>query len=421
MPPRRSRCRSSSCSSATSGRSDPIRPRPGTLPPAPLARAAAGSRSHRLAVDRGPGHRGWGERRRGHDAVPVGLRLGRAWPRSPRSSGRSGTSSTRSRRSTTSARGSSGASGSSRGQVADYPARLGRWPAVIGFVVVVWLELVLVAGPQVLFIVLVGYTALTLAMMAQFGRDTWRAQRRGLHASGSGCSAGSPRSRSSTRPAGSGAGPSPAACSSRAGPCADVVIVALAVGSILFDGLSQTQIWFDLFGCPGIAVETVLLAAFLGLVIVAAAGRDPVRRRRRDGRRPAADRRRLPDRPLPDLPADRRPAHPHRDLGPAPARLGPVRDRVLRPAAHGCRPASCGPCSSRRSSAATCWARGAATSSPRWRRRRASPVGRSTLRQVPLAVVMVALTTLTLWSLGQAIVVTPEETGAVQAVATSRG
>jgi hypothetical protein len=49
-----------------------------------------------------------------------------------------------------------------------------------------------------------------------------------------------------------------------------------------------------------------------------------------------------------------------------------------------------------------------------------------TVRQVPLAVVMVALTTLTLWSLGQAIVVTPEETGAAapatsQAVATSRG
>jgi hypothetical protein len=30
-------------------------------------------------------------------------------------------------------------------------------------------------------------------------------------------------------------------------------------------------------------------------------------------------------------------------------------------------------------------------------------------RQVPLAVVMVALTTLTLWSLGQAIVVTPTQ------------
>jgi hypothetical protein len=34
---------------------------------------------------------------------------------------------------------------------------------------------------------------------------------------------------------------------------------------------------------------------------------------------------------------------------------------------------------------------------------------------------MVALTTLTLWSLGQSIVVTPEEAGAAQAVATSLG
>jgi hypothetical protein len=48
-----------------------------------------------------------------------------------------------------------------------------------------------------------------------------------------------------------------------------------------------------------------------------------------------------------------------------------------------------------------------------------------TVRQVPLAIVMVALTTLTLWSLGQAIVVNPDDgagsEAAAQAVATSRG
>ena len=33
--------------------------------------------------------------------------------------------------------------------LADYPARLGRWPAAIGFIVVVWLELVLEAGPGI--------------------------------------------------------------------------------------------------------------------------------------------------------------------------------------------------------------------------------------------------------------------------------
>jgi hypothetical protein len=50
-----------------------------------------------------------------------------------------------------------------------------------------------------------------------------------------------------------------------------------------------------------------------------------------------------------------------------------------------------------------------------------------TLRQIPLAVVMVALTTLTLWSLGQSLVVTPPANATapavpvVQAVATSLG
>ena len=56
---------------------------------------------------------------------------------------------------------------------------------------------------------------------------------------------------------------------------------------------------------------------------------DAVRRDRRHRGGPPADRHGLPDRPLPDLPADQRPDHHHRDLGPAPERLGPVRDRVL--------------------------------------------------------------------------------------------
>ena len=59
---------------------------------------------------------------------------------------------------------------------ASYPDRLGRWPATIGFAVFVWLELVLVAGPSTLFVIVVGYTAFTLAMMAQFGRDQWRSR-----------------------------------------------------------------------------------------------------------------------------------------------------------------------------------------------------------------------------------------------------
>jgi hypothetical protein len=45
--------------------------------------------------------------------------------------------------------------------------------------------------------------------------------------------------------------------------------------------------------------------------------------------------------------------------------------------------------------------------------------GRVRVNQVPLAVVMVALTTLTLWSLGQAIVASPPPQAQVQAVVTS--
>ena len=44
----------------------------------------------------------------------------------------------------------------------------------------------------------------------------------------------------------------------------------LGVASILFDGLSQTQIWFDWFGVPGLGPESLLLAAFLAIVVAAA-------------------------------------------------------------------------------------------------------------------------------------------------------
>jgi len=154
-------------------------------------------------------------------------------------------------------------------EAADYPARLGQWPAAILFVVVVWLELVLEAGPSVLFIFLVGYTALTLALMAQFGRDQWRShgevftvwfrllgrlapyalldeegrvQRRGF-------------ANGLLEPGFT---------------MATVVVVALGVGSILFDGLSQTQPWYELFGLPGVPLKTLEMMAFLGIIVAAA-------------------------------------------------------------------------------------------------------------------------------------------------------
>ena len=157
-------------------------------------------------------------------------------------------------------------------QPTDYPAALGRWPAIAGFAFVVWLELVLKGGAgRTLFIAVAGYTALTLALMAQFGRDAWRTNGETF----------SVWFRLLNRLA-------PVALADVSGrlrrrafaagllepgwSVADVVLVALAAGSILFDGLSQTTPWYAVFGFPAAGVATLQLAVFLGIVVVAALG-----------------------------------------------------------------------------------------------------------------------------------------------------
>ncbi len=155
---------------------------------------------------------------------------------------------------------------------ADYPVRLGRWPAVIGFAGFVWLELVYAAGPSTLFVVLVGYTAFTIAMMGQFGRDEWRSQGETFTRLVPPPRPAAPTGDSSTRTARSRPGRSAAGCWSPARSAADVTLVALGVSSIIFDGLSQTQAFFDLFGAPGLVGKTGLLIAFLGIVVLLAFG-----------------------------------------------------------------------------------------------------------------------------------------------------
>jgi hypothetical protein len=309
--------------------------------------------------------------------------------------------------------------------VAAYPERLGRWPAVIGFVVVVWLELVLRAGPDVLFIVVVGYTALTLAMMAQYGRDTWRSNAEVFTVWFRLLGRLAPYAlvdedgRVRRRPFFGG-------LLEPGWSLADVVLVALGVASILYDGLSQTQIFFDLFGLPSLLASTVLMFAFLGIVVLAALGvtRYVGVAATGAGLLPIAlgylvahyftylviDGQRI-------LVAISDPLQTGADLfgtaffEPSGAWLPPGLVWTLQLAAvvggH----------------MLGAWAGHvvAALDAPR------ELAGRPlTVRQVPLAVVMVALTTLTLWSLGQAIVVNPDDSGrsagtAVQAVATNRG
>lgn len=305
-------------------------------------------------------------------------------------------------------------------EAADYPRWLGRWPAVAGLAVVVWIELVLEAGPDVLFIVLVGYTALTLAMMAQYGRDTWRANGEvftvwfRLLGRLAPFALADETGRVRRRTFASG-------LLEPGWSLADVVIVATGVGSILFDGLSQTLIWFQLFGLPALPMKTVLLLGFLGVVVAAAmvvtrfvgvaatgAGLVPIAVGYLvahyftylviDGQRIAI--------------AVSDPLQTGEDLfgtaflEPSGAWLPPGLVWTIQLAAvvggH----------------MLGAWAGHVVAALDAPRELEGRPLR---LRQVPLAVVMVALTTLTLWSLGQSIVVTPEESASVQAYATSLG
>ena len=156
--------------------------------------------------------------------------------------------------------------------VADYPRALGRWPAVIGLGFFIWLELVgNGAGPRSLFIVVVGYTAFTLAMMAQFGRDAWRANGETFSVWFGLLGRLAPMAFVGDPADGRVARRSFASGLLLPGwRVEDLVLVGLGTGSILFDGLSQTQPWFDVFGAPAVPIKTLQLAGFLGLIVVAA-------------------------------------------------------------------------------------------------------------------------------------------------------
>jgi hypothetical protein len=309
---------------------------------------------------------------------------------------------------------------------APYPAALGRWPAVAGFAFFVWVELVLRGGVgRTLFVIVLGYTAYTLAMMAQFGRDEWRSRGEAF----------SVWFRTLGRLA-------PWALVDEAGhvrrrpfaggvleggwTTADVVLVALGVGSILFDGLSQTVQWYELFGFPAVPANTVLLAGFLGLIAVAALAvvRFVGVASTAAGLLPIAigyllahyltylliDGQRI-------LVAVSDPFQQGWDLfgtafhEPSGAFLPPglVWTIQLASVVGGHMLGAWGGHVAAARDLEREAARGGAADASRSSRA-------LRVRQVPLAIVMVALTTLTLWSLGQAIVVNPDETAVVVTV-----
>jgi hypothetical protein len=150
-------------------------------------------------------------------------------------------------------------------QPAAYPARLASWPAVVGFALFVWLELAYRGADM--DAVVVGYTVVALAGMAMFGKDGWRAQgevfsvwfgllnRLARYAAAGPASSGWVRRQHF-----------PDGLLGQPWDASLVTLAAIATGAILYDGLSQTEFYFDLFGLPDLATSTLVLAGFLALV-----------------------------------------------------------------------------------------------------------------------------------------------------------
>ena len=194
------------------------------------------------------------------------------------------------------------------------------------------------------------------------------------------------------------------------------MLISLATGAIIFDGLSQTQTYFDLFivqsplGTDPIIRDTITAIVFLGAIMLVVLGGGAAVDRACRCRGPVARGRGLPDCALPDIPARRRPAH-----------------RARHSTTRSCEAPTCCPATlasgSRRHSLPTsivwtiqlaavvgghivgAWA-GHAVLTQDESRCRACPGASPVMRQLPLAVLMVCLTSVTLWSLGQAVIVT---------------
>jgi hypothetical protein len=176
-----------------------------------------------------------------------------------------------------------GRMGQDGGEPNEYPERLGRWPAVLGFAIVVWIELVArIDGGKSLGALIIAYTFITVAGMSFFGREPWRSNAetftvwfRILGRLAPYELVGEPED-GRVRRRGFASG-----LTSAEWRTDELVMVAIGTGAIILDGLSQTQIYFDLFGrldILGLPVvrDTLITAAFLAglaLVVIAVARR----------------------------------------------------------------------------------------------------------------------------------------------------
>lgn len=148
-----------------------------------------------------------------------------------------------------------------------YPPALGTWPAALGLLGFVWMELVYPSGadPRQLGVAILAYTAVTMAGMAAFGREAWNrgaetfAVYFGLLARVAPL-ARDERGRVVVRPPLRG-------LPSLAPRPGLLPLVAVALGSTTFDGFSRSGLWLSTAGSLGpVARALAGTAGLLGMV-----------------------------------------------------------------------------------------------------------------------------------------------------------
>ncbi|MEA2181817.1 MAG: hypothetical protein QOF69_1002 [Solirubrobacteraceae bacterium] len=159
----------------------------------------------------------------------------------------------------------------------EYPARLGRWPAVAGLLAFTWIELVSGWGeqPRTLAIVVAGYTGLTLTGQGLYGVESWTRWAEPFSVYFNLLARISPFE---TRAGVLGVRPLLGGL-----PRLDIVpgtiaFVAVMIGTVTFDGLTQGRAWAevnqlldDMFASTGLALQAAHeISETLGLLICVA-------------------------------------------------------------------------------------------------------------------------------------------------------
>ena len=151
---------------------------------------------------------------------------------------------------------------------APWHRRTHAWPAVVLLTFFVWLELVAVVDRgRMLGLVLIGYTLVSLFGMAWYGKARWRTHGEvfsvwfGLLGRLAPWGVVGRRKDGVVQRRGFGS-----ALTREPWDRSLLAVVAVATGSVIWDGISQTQVWYDLVGDPHVVIDTLILLGFLALL-----------------------------------------------------------------------------------------------------------------------------------------------------------